>query len=123
MGQRRENFIGSENVQWKLDGSALLVEGKFNNESGKVIHETLAVLTYNPSVKGYRFDTFLANGLSGQYDFKTVGDNFEWGFQIPAGTIRYTINTQNDSWSEIGEFSRDGKTWMKTFEMTLKRTK
>ncbi|MGI8812280.1 MAG: DUF1579 family protein [Pyrinomonadaceae bacterium] len=122
MGPKRETFSGSENVQRKLDGSALLIEGKFSNPEGRVIHETLAVLTYD-TAKGYRFATYLANGMNGIYDFKIVPAGFEWGFQIPGGTIRYTINNDNDKWSEIGEFSKDGKIWFKTFEMTLDRVK
>lgn len=122
-GPQRENFNGSETVQRKLDGLALLVEGKFSNAEGKVMHETLAVLSYDDALKNYRFATYLANGITGVQDFKIVGDHFEWGFQIPAGTVRYTIKIENDMWFEIGEFSRDGKTWFKNFEMKLDKVK
>jgi hypothetical protein len=122
-GAKRETFTGTENVQRKLDGLAVLVEGKFANPEGKVIHETLAVLSFDAKMKNYRFRTYLASGMSGEYDFKLVADGSEWGFQIPAGTIRYTIKTANDVWFEIGEFSTDGKTWMKFFEMKLDRVK
>ncbi|CAN5275099.1 hypothetical protein BH10ACI1_BH10ACI1_16680 [soil metagenome] len=119
-GAKRETFTGTENVQRKLDGLALLIEGKFSNAEGKVIHETLAVLDYNTK---YRFRTYLASGMSGEQDFKIVADGFEWGFQTPAGTIRYTIKTANDVWFEIGEFSKDGKNWIKFFEMKLDKVK
>jgi hypothetical protein len=122
-GAKRETFTGTETVQRKLDGMALLIEGKFANPEGKVIHETLAVLDFNAKAAKYRFRTYLASGMSGEQDFKIVADGFEWGFQTPAGTIRYTIKTANDVWFEIGEFSKDGKTWMKFFEMKLDRVK
>jgi hypothetical protein len=122
-GAKRETFSGTENVQRKLDGLAILVEGKFSNPEGKVIHETLAVLSFDVKAKNYKFRTFLANGINGEQDFKVVGDSFEWGFQVPAGTIRYTIKTANDVWFEIGEFSKDGKSWMKFFEMKLDKVK
>ncbi len=122
-GAKRETFTGTENVQRKLDGLAVLVEGKFANPEGKVIHETLAVLSFEAKVKTYRFRTYLASGMNGEYDFKLLADGYEWGFQIPTGTIRYTIKTANDVWFEIGEFSKDGKTWMKFFEMKLDRMK
>ncbi|MEP6902238.1 MAG: hypothetical protein ABJA66_10840 [Actinomycetota bacterium] len=122
-GAKRETFTGTENIQHKLDGLAVLFEGKFANPEGKVIHETLAVLSFDAKVKTYRFRTYLASGMSGEYDFKLLTDSYEWGFQIPAGTIRYTIKTANDVWFEIGEFSKDGKTWMKFFEMKLDRVK
>jgi len=122
---KRETFTGTETVQRKIDGLALLVEGKFSNAEGKVIHETLAVLAFDPRAKGYRFRTYLASGMSGEHDFKLLADGggYEWGFQFPAGSVRYIIKTTNDVWLETGEFSRDGKTWMKIFEMKLEKVK
>ena len=122
-GAKRETFTGTETVQRKLDGLALLVEGKFSNPEGKVIHETLAVLAYSPKDSKYRFRTYLASGASGEHDLKIIPDAYEWGFQIPNGTIRYTIKTANDVWFEIGEFSKDGKSWIKFFEMKLEKVK
>lgn len=122
-GAKRETFTGTETVQRKIDGLALLVEGKFANPEGKIIHETLAVLAFSPKDTKYRFRTYLASGMSGEHDFKLVEGGFEWGFSFPNGTIRYTIKTANDVWSEIGEYSKDGKTWMKIFEMNLQKVK
>jgi len=122
-GAKRETFTGTENVQRKLSGLALLIEGKFTNPEGKVIHETLAVLTFNAKESKYSFNTYLATGMSGNYDFRLLADSYQWGFQTSMGTIRYTIKTANDLWLEVGEFSRDGKIWMKFFEMKLDRVK
>ena len=123
-GQNRETFTGTETVQVKLDGVALLIEGSFSNPEGKPIHNTLAILSCNDKLTGYNFATYLANGIAGAQDFKVVGDHFEWGFEIPnTGTVRYRITVDNDVWSEIGEFSRDGKSWFKNFEMKLDRVK
>lgn len=122
-GAKRETFTGSETVQRKLDGLALLVEGRFTNPEGQVIHETLAVLSFNAKDSKYDFRTYLATGMSGEHELKLVGDAFEWGFQFPGGMVRYTIKTANDVWSEIGEFSKDGKSWVKFFEMNLNKVK
>lgn len=123
-GPKRETFSGTETVQTKLDGLATLVEGNFANSEGKAIHQTLAVLSYDDTKKNYRFATYLANGISNVQDFKIVGDHFEWGFEIPNfGTVRYTIKVDDTTWFEIGEFSRDGKTWMQNFEMKLTKGK
>jgi hypothetical protein len=122
-GAKRETFTGTETVQRKIDGLALLVEGKFSNAEGKVIHETLAVLAFDPKARGYRFRTYLASGASGEHDLKLIADGYEWGFQIPNGSVRYIIKTTNDVWFETGEFSRDGKTWVKFFEMKLDKVK
>jgi len=122
-GPNRQTFTGTENVQRKLDGLALLIEGKFTNPEGKVIHETLAILDFNTKESKYRFRTYLASGMTGEQDYRLLADGYEWGFQTQAGTIRYTIKTTNDVWFEIGEFSKDGKNWIKIFEMKLEKVK
>lgn len=122
-GDKRGTFTGTETVQRKLDGLALLVEGRFTSPEGKVIHETLAVIGFDPKLKNYRFRTYLASGASGEHDLKLLADGYEWGFQIPTGTIRYIIKANNDIWFETGEFSKDGKTWIKFFEMKLEKVK
>lgn len=124
-GPTRETFRGSENIQRKLDGLALLVEGKFFDSAKgapeRVVHETLAVLNFDPKEKGYKFRTYLATGSSGNHDATLIDGGWQWGFQMAAGHVRFTIKFTADTWHEIGEFSTDGKTWMKNFEMTLKK--
>lgn len=122
-GPNRETFTGTETVQRKIDGLALLIEGNFVNSEGKVIHDTLAILDYDTKASKFRFATYLATGITGNYDFKVVADGYEWGFKVPGGVIRYQIKTTKDDWSEIGEFSKDGEKWMKFFEMNLKKVK
>lgn len=123
-GPKRETFTGTETIQRKIDGLALLVEGRFTNPEGRVIHEKLAVLSYDEKIKGYGFNTFLASGSIGDHVLKVLPESYAWGFETPSGTVRFTIKIDNDVWFEIGEFSRDGgKTWIKTFEMKLDRVK
>jgi hypothetical protein len=122
-GPKKEPFSGAELVQKKVDGLALLIEGKFNNSEGRVIHETLAVMAYDDKARAYKFNTFLASGGTGLYDLKMLPDGYEWGFQVPSGTVRFIIKIENDTWFEIGEFSRDGKTWFRNFEMKLEKVK
>ena len=122
-GPKRETFTGTENVQRKIDGLALLIEGKFASPEGKVIHETLAAIAFDDKAKIYKMRAYLLNGNNGEYDLSIAGDVFEWGFQTPGGTVRYKIAITPESWTEGGEFSRDGTTWMKFFEMKLDRVK
>jgi hypothetical protein len=121
----RQTFAGTETVQSKLNGLALLIEGKFKDKDGAVIHETLAVLNYDEKTKAYRFNTYLATGLTGEHELKLLEGGWQWGFQIPgAGNVRYTFKlTDKGEWFEIGEFSQDGKSWRKFFEMTLQKMK
>jgi hypothetical protein len=111
-------------VQKKLDGLALLVEGRFTRKEhpDQVTHQTLAVLSFDTAAKGYKFKTYLINGSSGLFDFKLIEGGWQWGLEFPGIKIRYTAKFTADTWFEIGEMSRDdGKTWVKNFEMTLKK--
>lgn len=125
----RQTFAGTEMVQSKLGGLALLVEGKFKGQlAGKgedvTVHETLAVLSFDEKAKVYRFRTYLANGASGDQEVKLIEGGWQWGFQTPGGNVRFTIKVnKGDEWFETGEFSQDGTTWRKFFEMTLQRVK
>lgn len=123
-GAAREEFVGTENVQKKLDGLALLVEGKFTEkkDASKVVHETLAVLSYNQKTSIYDFKTYLINGGGGMFGFADKGETFEWGMEFPGNKFIYIITIKNGVWNEIGKVSRDGgKTWTQFFEMNLKK--
>ena len=123
-GKERENFTGTETIQRKLDGLAILVEGKFTNKENVVIHETLAVLSYNLRTKIYDFHTYLGTGNRGQFEFKAVEGGWQWGMKFPGGEIRYLTKLTDDTWFETGEMTQDeGKTWRKFFEMELKKVK
>ena len=111
----------SEKVQSKLGGRVLLVEG-LGKEGDKVVHQALGVVSFNEQTKKYEFDAWTARDGHVKAWFE-AGENgaASWGFDTPQGAkIRYTIDrTEKGEWHEIGEFSRDGKQWMKFFEMTL----
>lgn len=123
-GSTREEFVGAEIVQRKIDGVALLVEGRFTakNEPSRVIHETLAVLSYNPKTNIYDFKTYLSTGNKGDFIFGINGDDYEWKMDFPNMKVVYNISIKNGVWHEIGKSSLDGgKSWYQFFEMTLKK--
>jgi len=93
---QRHTFAGSETVQSKLGGLALLVEGKFKGtvagvEQEVTVHETLAVMSYDEQAKIYRFRTYLANGNAGDHELKLLEGGWQWGLEFPGGKIRYTL--------------------------------
>lgn len=116
-----------ETIQAKLEGSVLLIEGigKVANESTKqedVVHHALAVLSFDQVSQQYKIQSYLKDGRSTLGWFTITGTNaFQWGFEGPWGKMRYTITLDETkkTWTEIGEYSRDGETWMRNFEMLL----
>ena len=122
-----ERSLVDETVQMKLDGMLMVVEGvgKLADGSGKVVHHAFGVLSYDGLADQYKFRAYLADGRNTDAWFNVIAANkFQWGFDVPNGKIRYTIiiDPSAKTWNETGEFSRDEKTWFKTFEMNLERT-
>jgi hypothetical protein len=126
-----EYVIQTERVTPKAGGKALLIEGLGKRKlpdgtAGEIVHDALAVISWNEEKKTYRFDAYVANKPRVDATLDVTAPNTAvWGFSTPqGGKIRYTINlTEKGEWREIGEFTRDGATWMKFFEMTLQKMK
>jgi hypothetical protein len=118
-----------EHIQLKLDGMVVLVEGvgKAKDPSGNemVVHHALAILSYDKITNQYKFRSHLKDGRSTDAWFNVVKENnYQWGFESKQGKMRYTIviDPAAKTWNEIGEWSSDGTTWRKVFEMNLKKT-
>ena len=129
-GQGQRRFLETESVQSKLGGQVLLIEGLGKTtvdgkETGSTVHNAITLVSYDEKAKTFRFQAHQAGGRSVDTEDKVTAGTVEWGFADErAGTIRFTIKlTDSGNWFEIGEGSRDGKTWHKFFEMTLSRTK
>lgn len=126
-GRGQDRFRGSETVQQKLGGVALLVEGNFLGQMGGSgpevpVHTTLGVISFDPKTEKYRFTTWLASGTSGEHELRLTADGWTWEIETPRFRMRYVTKLTPDQWFEIGERSMDeGKTWQKFFEMTLKK--
>lgn len=129
-GEPKKSTV-NEKFEFKLDGVIGIVEGlgktidpTTNQEM--VVHQAFGVLSYDFTSSQYKIRTYLKDGRGGEGWFNVTGENtFQWGFDIPnAGKTRYTIvlDPARKTWNEIGEFSRDGSTWSKFFEMNLKKT-
>lgn len=113
----RAAFNQTEKVRMKLDGTALLIEGK-GVSNGVVIHNALAVLSYDRENGNYDFNSFLQNGRKGLYEAEMIDGDFYW---YPGDNVRYIIRIDDDGkWVEKGEF-KSGDQWVQFFEMTLER--
>ena len=123
---KRETFKQHETVQSKLNGLTMVIEGlgKSKDGSERIVHNALAVISYDLQKKSFRFSAYLANGQSIDAEAKITKDALEWGFTQAYGTIRFTISlNEKGEWHEIGEINPDGKNWYKNFEMTLQKVK
>ena len=125
----RYDFTIVEKVQRKVGGSVLLIEGRGTRKADAgeaiVVHEALAVVSYDDRAKRYRWRAHDLRGQDIDVDPKVGDGSIEWGFKSEdrGVTIRFTIKFDEKRWHEVGEASTDGKTWHKFLEMTLERQK
>lgn len=120
-----------EKVQSRLNGRVLLIEGlgKRKNDDGSigdVVHDALAIVSWDEANKRYRFDAWTArDGYVQAWLELGEGHKAKWGFDIPSGgKIRYEIElTDKGEWHEVGYFSRGDMQNVKFFEMTLAKAK
>lgn len=112
----------TEHIEWKLDGLVLSIEGT-GREKETIAFHAFALVNFDPTDQQFKLKSYVKEGLSTNAYFKILSDNqFEWGFDIPAGgKSRYiiTLDPAKKTWQETGEYSRDGSTWMKFIEMNL----
>ena len=124
---QRYAFRQTENVQRKVGGTVLLIEGlgksMDSSNAGAVVHNAFAVVSYDKEAKVFRWRAFRADGSSVDTEAKVSENMLVWGFRDPrGGNVRFTIKlNEKGQWFEVGEMSRDGQTWLKFFEMTLNR--
>lgn len=116
-----------ENIQYKLDGTVLLVEGtgRSQDAGNAIVFNALAIVSYNPHTKTFSMKSHVLDGNQTDAYFKILSDNnFEWGFETPTkAKIKYTIvlDPQANTWNEKGSYSPDGSMWYPFLEMNLKK--
>jgi hypothetical protein len=120
----KEEFSQTEVVERKLDGGLLLIEGIGRSRAAEptTVHHAFAVVSFDPSSKKYRFSSHIVGRPPLDIHPEVGSNTFKWSYEPqPSVHIRYLITVADATWREVGEFSRDGKTWRQFFEMTLKR--
>ncbi|MHA6281169.1 hypothetical protein ACXYMT_13390 [Salinimicrobium sp. CAU 1759] len=112
---QKHPFNQTENIKFKLDSTAILIEGL--GKSNEIItHNAMAIVTYDKSEKNYNFRSYLSTGRGGDFKAELIDGKFYW---YPNENMRYIISLNNKGqWYETGEIKRDNE-WVQFFEMTL----
>ncbi len=119
---QRATFAQSERIQFKHYGTLLLIEGQGKApQTAAIVHDALAVVTFDPTSGNYKFRSFAAVGRFADTEATVNGNTMVWGLTAGPHKIRYTITVENGVWREIGERSTDSVAWTPFFEMTVKR--
>jgi hypothetical protein len=90
----------TENVEYKLDGLVMLVEGKSTGADGKVPFSALATIAYDDASKTYRFRAY-HDGRYVDTGLTVLDNGFSWGFPAGPAHIENTMQlTPKGEWHE-----------------------
>src|SRR5882672_3909034 len=113
--------VQSENVQFKLDGLVLLIEGTGRSADGKVVFQALATVSYDDSTSIYRFRAY-NDGRYLDTELKVIPQGFMWGFE--AGPLKVSNSmrfNEKGEGVEVTESAYGSTPPRKSVEMVLKR--
>jgi hypothetical protein len=99
------HFTQTEDVQYKLDGLVLLVEGKGASADGKVQFSALATIAYDDASHTYRFRAY-NDGHYLDTELSVPANGFSWSFMSgPAHIVNTMHLTSKGEWDEVTDIT------------------
>jgi hypothetical protein len=112
----------TEEVQFKLGGLVLLIEGTGRNpESADVMFNALATISYDEIAKVYHFRAY-NDGRYLDTELKVPQNGFEWGYKAGSADVHFVMRLNDKGeWVETGDVTFGDNPPQRTFEMTLRK--
>jgi hypothetical protein len=111
----------TEDVQFKLGGLVLLIEGKSTGADGKSLFEALATVAFDDAAHTYRLRAY----NEGRYldtELSAAADGFSWGLVAgPAHIVNTMRLTPKGEWQETTEVTVGDNPPRRAVEMLLTR--
>lgn len=109
----------TENIEYKLDGLVLLIEGKSTSVNGKVLFSALATIAYDEASHSYRFRAY-NDGHYLDTELSLLDHGFSWGFTSGPAHIANTMQlTGKGEWNESTEVTVGSNPPHHSMEMLL----
>lgn len=109
----------TENVEYKLDGLVMLIQGKSADAQGKVQFSALATVAYDDATHTYHFRAY-NDGHYVDTELKVPDHGFSWGFTAGPAHIANTMHlTAKGEWDEVTEVTVGNHPPRKSVEMLL----
>jgi len=111
----------TENVEYKLDGLVLLIEGKSTSADGKVMFEALATVSYDDVSHSYRFRAY-HDGHYLDTELAVPANGFSWDFMAgPAHVVNTMHLNDKGAWDEVTEVTMGENPPHRSVDMHLQR--
>ena len=109
----------TEDVQYKLDGLVLLIEGKSTDANGKVVFSALATVAYDEATHTYPFRAY-NDGHYLDTDLSVPENGFSWSFDSgPAHVVNTMHLTAKGEWNETTDVTFGSNPPFRSVEMLL----
>jgi hypothetical protein len=109
----------TEDVEYKLDGLVLLIEGKSTGADGKGLFNALATIAYDDASRTYRFRAY-NDGHYLDTELSAPVNGFSWSFTAgPAHIVNTMHLTEKGEWDEVTEVTVGSNTPHRSMDMQL----
>jgi hypothetical protein len=109
----------TENVELKLDGLVLLIEGESAGADGKARFQALATVAFDDVSHTYRVRAY-HDGYYIDTEMTVLADGFSWGFPSGSAQIVNTMHlTAKGQWQETTEVAVGGNPPQKAVDLLL----
>jgi len=109
----------TEDVEYKLDGLVLLIQGKSTSAEGKVMFSALATVSYDDASHTYRFRAY-HDGHYLDTELSVPANGFSWSFTAgPAHIVNTMHLTNKGEWDEVTEATVGGNPPHRSLDMLL----
>ena len=115
----------TEEVQYKLDGLVLLIEGTGRDKDGKPVFRALGTVSYDEEAASYRLRAYNdGRYLETELKLAENGKGFTWGFVFGPVRTKYEMKlTDKGEWTETGEVIMGQQPPRKFVEMAVRPQK
>jgi hypothetical protein len=111
----------TEDVEYKLDGLVLLIQGKSTGADGKVQFSALATVAYDDATRTYHFRAY-NDGHYVDTELTAPDNGFSWSMTAGPAHIANTMHlTGKGEWSETTEVTYGNQPPFRSVEMLLNR--
>ena len=113
------NLTQSEDIEYKLGGLVLLIEGESTSADGKAEFSALATISFDDDARCYRIRAY-NNGHYVDAELSVLAGGFSWSFPAGPGRIVNTMHlTAKGEWQETADFTMGNSPPRRSVEMLL----